>query len=53
MGTFNLADVLAGAGVNIDTGKREQIEYISIDRIAPDPDNFYELSGIEDLAESS
>ena len=52
MGTFNLADVLAGAGVNIDTGKREQIEYISIDRIAPDPDNFYELSGIEDLAEN-
>lgn len=50
MGTFNLADVLAGAGVNIDTRKREQIEYISIDRIAPDPDNFYELSGIEDLA---
>ena len=52
MGTFNLADVLAGAGVNIDTGKREQIEYISIDRIAQDPDNFYELSGIEDLAEN-
>lgn len=52
MGTFNLADVLAGAGVNIDTRKREQIEYISIDRIDPDPDNFYELSGIEDLAEN-
>lgn len=52
MEAFNLADVLAGAGVNIDTGKREQIEYISIDRIAPDPDNFYELSGIDDLAEN-
>lgn len=52
MEPFNLADILAGAGVNIDTGKREQIEYISIDRIAPDPDNFYELSGIDDLAEN-
>lgn len=53
MGTFNLADVLAGAGVNIDTvdtGKREQIEYISIDLIDQDSNNFYHLSGLDDLA---
>lgn len=50
MGAFNLADVLAGAGVNIDTGKREQIEYISIDLIDQDSNNFYHLSGLDDLA---
>lgn len=48
---FNLADVL-GAAAKLDTGieGREQIEYIDIDLIDPDPDNFYELSDIEGLA---
>lgn len=52
MEKFDIGKFLQDAGVNFDTGKREQIEYISIDLIAPDPDNFYELSGIEDLAEN-
>ena len=29
---------------------REQIEYIDIDRIDDDPRNFYELSGLDELA---
>lgn len=29
---------------------REQIEYIDIDRIDDDPNNFYELSGLDELA---
>ena len=45
---FNLADVLKGVS-NLGT-EREQIEYIDIDRIDDDPNNFYELSGIEELA---
>lgn len=47
---FDLGKFLEESGVNIDTGKREQIEYISIDLIMPDPNNFYELSGLDDLA---
>lgn len=49
---FNLAEVL-GSVSNLDTGSkpgREQIEYIDIDLIDADERNFYELSGIEDLA---
>ena len=33
-----------------DTMRREQIEYIDIDRIDSDPENFYSLSGIDALA---
>ena len=33
-----------------DTSQREQIEYIDIDKIDGDARNFYELSGLEDLA---
>ncbi len=51
MGAFDLGKYLADAGVKLDTEKeREQIEYISIDLIVPDPNNFYELSGLDDLA---
>lgn len=51
MGTFDLGKYLADAGVKLDTETaREQIEYISIDLIVPDPNNFYELSGLDDLA---
>ena len=48
---FNLAEALAGVS-NLDTGVngREQIEYIDIDRIDDDPNNFYELSGLNELA---
>ena len=45
---FNLADVLKDVpelGTN-----REQIEYIKLDLIDEDPNNFYQLSGIEELA---
>ena len=35
---------------NSDTTAREQIEYIDIDRIDDDPRNFYELSGLDELA---
>lgn len=34
----------------LDTFQREQIEYIDIDKIDGDARNFYELSGLEDLA---
>lgn len=45
---FNLADVLSDVS-NLDTN-REQIEYIKLDLIDVDPNNFYQLSGVEDLA---
>lgn len=49
--SVNIAAVLAGAPVSkSDTRGREQIEYIDIDRMDSDPNNFYELSGIEKLA---
>lgn len=49
---FDLAAVL-GSVSNLDTGanaSREQIEYIDIDLIDVDERNFYEMTGIEDLA---
>lgn len=52
MADFDLGKFLADAGVKVDTGKREQIEYINIDKIVPDPENFYELSDIDALAEN-
>ena len=52
MADFDLGKFLEAAGVKIDTGKREQIEYIDIDKIIPDPENFYELSDIDALAEN-
>lgn len=39
-----------GAVSNSDTAGREQIEYIDIGLIDGDPHNFYELSGIDELA---
>ena len=33
-----------------ESAAREQIEYIDIDRIDDDPRNFYELSGLDELA---
>lgn len=52
MADFDLGKFLEAAGVKVDTGKREQIEYIDIDKIIPDPENFYELSDIDALAEN-
>lgn len=50
---FNLAEALGAVAVP-DLGTtvdgREQIEYIDIDRIDDDPNNFYELSSLDELA---
>lgn len=45
---FNLGDALKDVS-KLDTG-REQIEYIHLDLIDSDPNNFYQLSGIDELA---
>ena len=51
MAEFNLSDVLANAaGRDLGQPGREQIEYIDIDLIDPDPRNFYELSDLDELA---
>jgi len=55
-GKFNLGELIAEGKVSkLDTGGlhgRRQIEYIDIDRLVDDPNNFYELSGIDALAEN-
>lgn len=48
MAAFDLASVLSAAGAQMNTGK-EQIEYIRLTKLNPDPDNFYEMTGIEEL----
>lgn len=50
---FDLAAALSAVS-NLDTGTdgREQIEYIDIDRIDDDPNNFYELSCVDALADN-
>lgn len=45
---FDLASMLQDVS-KLDTG-REQIEYIDIDRIDDDPNNFYQLSRVDELA---
>jgi ParB-like chromosome segregation protein Spo0J len=44
---FDIASVLKGAAAKTE---REQIVYIPLEDIVPNPDNFYTLEGIEDLA---
>ena len=55
MAKFDLAAVLGDVS-KLDTGitpdGREQIEYIDIALIDPDPNNFYELTDIDELAAS-
>lgn len=48
MANFDLASVLKDAGAQMGTG-REQIEYIDIDKIDGDSNNFYAMSGISAL----
>lgn len=48
---INLGEVLKGDVPNSGT-VREQIEYINLALIDSDPNNFYELSGIDELAEN-
>ena len=47
---FNLADVLKDVSVS-DTGL-EQIQYIPLTELDEDPNNFYQLSGITELADN-
>ena len=50
MEKFDLASILKGVS-DSDTG-REQIEYIPLTELDEDPDNFYQLSGIAELADN-
>ena len=45
---FDISDVLGMAPVQ--GSGRDQIEYIGIDLLDPDPDNFYSLEGLDELA---
>lgn len=51
MAMFDLASVLKDAGAQMGT-TQEQIEYIAIDKLTPDPGNFYEMSDIDKLCEN-
>lgn len=48
---FDLAAAL-GSVSNLDTGieGREQLKYLDIELVQPDPDNFYSMDGLDDLA---
>ena len=48
MPKFNIAALFDDVP-EMDTG-RKQIEYIALSRVLPDPNNRYELNGIEELA---
>ena len=48
MASFDLASILKDAGAQMGTG-REQIEYLDIDKIDADANNFYAMSGISAL----
>ena len=50
MAEFDLAKLMKDVS-KVDTGK-QQIRYIPLDLIDPDPDNFYSLDGLEELAGS-
>lgn len=55
MARFNLEELLKNQtpifeGVSDPDTGREQIEYIDLDQLEADPNNFYHLSGIEELA---
>ena len=48
---FDLSEMLKGAVSDLDTS-REQIEYIPLEQIDKDPNNFYQLSNIDGLADN-
>lgn len=50
MAEFDLAKLMKDVS-KVDTGK-QQIQYIPLDLIDPDPNNFYSLDGLEELAGS-
>lgn len=49
---FDLASVLKNVPESGTNDGRERIEYIGLDRLHDDPNNFYSLDGIEELAEN-
>lgn len=49
---FDLASVLKNVPDSGTGDGRERIEYIGLDRLHDDPNNFYSLDGIEELAEN-
>ncbi len=50
MSKFNLGELLKESGVSESDTAQERIEYIPLDRIDPDPKNFYSLEGLDELA---
>ena len=48
---FDLASVLKNVPDSGTNDGRERIEYIGLDKLHDDPNNFYSLDGIEELAE--
>lgn len=46
---FDISSVLKGAAART---AQEQIVYLQLDELVPDPNNFYTLEGIEDLADN-
>lgn len=49
---FDLASVLKNVPESGTNDGRERIEYIGLDKLQDDPNNFYSLDGIEELAEN-
>lgn len=49
---FDLASVLKNVPESGTYDGRERIEYIGLDKLHDDPNNFYSLDGIEELAEN-
>lgn len=49
---FDLASVLKNVPDSGTSDGRERIEYIGLDKLRDDPNNFYSLDGIEELAEN-
>lgn len=49
--SFDITSVLKGVS-DPDTKGGKEIVYLPVDKIDPDPDNFYSLAGIDELADS-
>ena len=49
--SFDITSVLKGVSGS-DTKSGKEIVYLPVDKIDPDPDNFYSLAGIDELADS-
>lgn len=49
---FDITSVLKTAVSDSDTGAGQQISYLPVDKLDPDPDNFYSLAGINELADN-